>query len=99
MPRKAIVVKQSGGLGSRSYMQHSSPRIDIFCYGETPYQARTVRRQVYEVLQQLIRTVTNSTLIHSISPEGGPLDLRDPDTSWPVVFESYQVFAADVPVA
>ena len=99
MPRKAIVVKQSGGDGSRGYLEHSTPRMDVFCYGETPYQARTVRREVYDVLKQLIRTVTDSTLIHSISPEGGPLDLRDPDTQWPVVFESYQVFAAEVVAA
>ncbi len=96
MPRKAIVIKQSGGLGSGGYLEHSSSRMDVFCYGETPYQARTVRREVYNVLKQLIRTVVDSTLIHSISPEGGPLDLRDPDTQWPVVFESYQVYAAEV---
>ena len=99
MPRKAIVIKQSGGDGSGGYLEHSSPRIDIFCYGETPHQARTVRREVFDVLKQLIRTVTDSTLINSISPEGGPLDLRDPDTQWPVVFESYQVFAGESPVS
>lgn len=99
MPRKAIVVKQSGGAGSGGWLEHSTPRMDVFCYGETPHQARTVRREVYDVLKQLIRTVIDSTLINSISPSGLPLDLRDPDTQWPVVFESYQVFAAEVVAA
>lgn len=99
MPRKTIVIKQSGGADSGGWLEHSTPRMDIFCYGETPYQARTVRREVYNVLKQLIRTVIDSTLINSISPSGLPLDLRDPDTQWPVVFESYQVFAAEVVAA
>ena len=96
MPRKAIVIKQSGGDGSRGYLEHSANRMDVFCYGETPYEARKVRREVYDVLKQLDRTVINSTLVHWVNPSGGPLDLRDPDTQWPVVFESFQVFAAEV---
>lgn len=99
MPRKCIVVKQSGGLGNRSYIRHSNPRIDVFCYGETPYEARKLRREVYEALQQLVRVVVNSTLIHWVNPSGGPLDLRDPDTQWSVCFESFDMFAADQAVA
>lgn len=99
MPRKAIVVKQSGGIGSRDYIRHSNPRIDVFCYGETPYEARKLRREVYDVLQQLKRTVINSTLVHWFNPSGGPLDLRDPETQWSLCFESYDCYMADQAVA
>ena len=103
MPRKAIVVKPSGGagfgVGERDYIEHSAPRMDVFSYGETPFEAAKVRREVYDVLKQLNRTVINTTLIHWVNPAGGLIHLRDADTDWPFVFESFQVFAAERAVA
>jgi len=103
MPRKAIVIQPSGGagfgVGERDYIEHSAPRIDVFSYGETPFEAGRVRREVYDVLKQLKRTVINSTLVHWANPAGGPLPLRDPDTDWPLQFESFQVFFAERAVA
>lgn len=103
MPRKAIVVKPSGGgtfpVGSRDYVEHSAMRIDVFSYGETPFEAGRVRREVYDVLKQLRRTVINSTLVHWVNSAGGLIHLRDVDTDWPVVFESHEVFFAERAVA
>lgn len=99
MPRKAIVIQPSGGgvfpVGSADYIEHSDQRIDVFSYGETPFEAQKVRREVLDTLKQLKRTIINGTLLHWINRAGGSLALRDPDTDWPVAFESFQVFFAE----
>jgi hypothetical protein len=103
MPRKAIVIQASGGgvfrVGSSDYIKHSDQRIDIFSYGETPFEAQKVRREVVDVLKQAKRQVINGTLIQWINRAGGSLALRDPDTDWPVCFESFQLFFAETAVA
>lgn len=103
MPRKAIVVQPSGGgvfeVGSTDYVPHSDQRIDVFCYGETPYEAQKVRREVFDVLKNVRRQVINGVLVHWFQRSGGVLALRDPDTDWPVAFESWQMFFAERLVA
>lgn len=99
MPRKAIVVQPSGGgvfsVGSRDLIEHSDMRVDIFCYGETVFEAEKVRREVYDTLKTLGRTIINTVLVHWINPAGGLLSLRDPDTQWPVQFQSWQMFYSE----
>lgn len=99
MPRKAIVIQPSGGgtfpVGSNDFVEHSTLRFDAFCYGETPFEAEKVRREVYDVLKQLKRTVINTVLIHWINSAGGLISLRDPETHWPVMFQSHQMFFAE----
>lgn len=99
MPRKAIVIQPSGGgtfpVGSNDFVEHSTLRFDAFCYGETSFEAERVRREVYDVLKQLKRTVINTVLIHWINPAGGLISLRDPDTDWSVMFQSFQIFFAE----
>lgn len=103
MPRKSIVIKSSGGgvfsTGSADYIEHSDMRFDAFCYGETPFQSNRVRREVYDVLKQLKRQVINGILVHWVNPAGGLLTLRDPDTQWPVAFNSFQGFFSERLVA
>ena len=99
MPRKAIVIQPSGGgafpVGSRDFVEHSTMRFDVFCYGETAFEAEKVRREVYDVLKQLKRTIINSVLVHWINPAGGLFALRDSDTDWPAMFQSHEMFYAE----
>lgn len=99
MPRKAIVIQPSGGgafpVGSNDFVEHSTLRFDAFCYGETSFEAEKVRREVYDVLKQLRRTVINTVLVHWINPAGGLLSLRDSATDWPVMFQSHEMFFAE----
>lgn len=103
MPRKCIVIKPSGGagfgVGDRDFVKHSADRVDIFYYGETPFEANKLRRTAYDVLKQVSRTVVNQVLVHWLNRAGGPIPLRDPDTTWPLTFESFQVFYAEEAVA
>lgn len=101
-PRKTIAIQPSGGgtftTGSQDFIRHHDARFDAFCYGETPYEAGRVRREVHDVLKQINRKIIGGTLIHWVNPAGGFLATRDPDTEWPTAFESFQVFFAEQPV-
>jgi hypothetical protein len=100
MPRKCAVLRPAGGgiLTSNSYMQLGDPRIDIFSYGETPYEADRVHRAVYGALKQMRRNVQGEALLHWAKPSTAGLPLRDPDTEWPYVLSSWQVLVAEVPI-
>jgi len=98
-PRKTIAIQPSGGgvfsTGARDFIRHSDTRFDVFCYGETPFEAGRVRREVHDVLKQINRLIIGGVLIHWVNPAGGFLATRDPDTQWPTAFESFQVFFSE----
>jgi hypothetical protein len=96
MPRKAVVLRAAGGpsLAAGSYIEHDSQRIDLFAWGETPYEAERTRRACFDALKFIKRQVAASTLIHWVEPAGGFATQRDPDAAWPVAFQSYQAFFA-----
>ena len=93
MPRKAVVLRGSGGasLLSQNYVPVTDQRFDIFSYGETPFEVSKVRRAVFTALKELRRAlIGGDVLIHWIEPAGGFVNLRDPDAGWPVNFQSFQ---------
>lgn len=101
MPRKCVVLKLSGGFASQDYMEHRTFRFDALSYGETPYEAGLVQRTVSPVLQKVgldNQRVHDGVLIHWVNRGGGPLSLRDPDTDWPLKFESFECFHAEAPI-
>lgn len=102
MPRKCVVVKFSGspgGPGSGDYTRLFEFRIDVLSYGETPLEADRVRRAAYPIFKELSREEVSSTLYHRAVHSGGPLQLRDADTEWPLSFDSFDVLAAEKAVA
>lgn len=101
MPRKCLVLQPSGGatLVEGSYVEHTAQRLDLFAYGETPYQASRLSRAAAIALKQVRRRVAAQTLIHWVDPAGGYLTGRDPDADWPVVFQSFQAFYAETEIA
>ncbi len=96
MPRKAVVLTPSGG-GSPPYAQATLrlevQRIDVFCYGETLFQANAVRRAVHGALRAMQRVTISSVLLHWARPAGGSITGRDPVTEWAVIWASWQVMS------
>lgn len=102
MPVRCVVVQASpGGYAGyrRSYIKAGHSRIDLRCYGPDPRGAMEVYRAIHPVLKQAGRFVQDGTLINSINQEIGASALREPDTLWPLVFTSYDVFAAEEELA
>ena len=97
MPRKAVTVSSAPGAGAfgRGYQEYGDVIVDIRYYGETPYEARRVRRAGYGALKNLRRSPHANVLLHWAIRSGGPIGLRDPDTNWPFQFESFQVLLAE----
>ena len=96
MPRRAIIVQPSGGvsLAAGSFINHDTQRVDLFCYGKTPYEAEDLRRLARRALTSVRRRIVGGCLIHWAEPAGGFSAGRDRDAAWPVAFQSFQVFYA-----
>ncbi len=102
MPRKCVLVRRSGigaSAGNRSRIAFSRPRMDVFSHGETPKQAALVDLAAYEALKQMEPNTRGVCRLHDATLVGGPIDLREQDTKWPLVFRSYLVAAAEVAVS
>lgn len=97
MPKKIVVLRPSGGIHviGRGYVGVKDHRVDVFCYGETPYEADRLHRAVYGALINLRRNVKNGTLLYWAQPESVGWSLRDPDTEWPFVQSTWQVLAGE----
>lgn len=97
MPRKAVVLKASGGptITGGSFVKATGQTFDIFSYGETPHESERVRRAVFDALKALQREVSADVLIHWCEPAGGFANLRDPDADWPINFQSFHAFYAE----
>ena len=100
--RKAVVISPGGG-SPPSYTTATLPlegaRIDVFCYGESPYQAEVARRTVYGALKGVQRVTQGNVLVHWVRPAGGAASGRDPNTDWPVKWNSWQYLADERAVA
>lgn len=96
MPRACVVLNYAGGFADRwAYVELGEPRVDVRCYGTTPYVADQLYRAVHGALKHLTRTVLGGTMLHSASLESSVQGLRDPDTEWPFAFSSWVVLASE----
>lgn len=96
MPRKAIVLRASGGvsLTGDSHVEHDSQRVDLFAFGETPHEAARVATTAALALRRLRRGVYGGVLIHWVNPASGRSSGREPQTEWPREFQSFQALHA-----
>ena len=100
MPKSAIVVQGSGGLGAgdTSYLPIGGQRLDVDCYGATLYAARRLARIAHAELKAVEReSVTYdiespesvTVLIHAYQVTSGFVSLREPVTDWARVIRTY----------
>ena len=96
MPRKCIVVRQSGlGGQSRGFVRLQPALVDVACYGETPYEAELLRLEVSRFLKDFRRRMSEGFLLHSFDLVNGPIHLREPQTEWPYVLETWRCLASE----
>jgi len=95
LPSKMIAVVSAGGVEKNQTSSTISARFDIWCYGETKYEARLLSRAAYDALKTVERVTIDGMLIHSVALSGGPHPYRDPDTGWPAMIRSVSVIADD----
>lgn len=96
MPRRALVIRPSGGLSltGQSNLEHDTQRVDLFAFGATPQEAGRLMAAAHLCLRRVNRVVSAGVLIHWCQSAGGFLSSREPETDWPRVFQSFQVFHA-----
>lgn len=100
MPRKALVLRPSGGpqfIGGK--IRHTAQRVDALSYGETKYEAGRLQRAVFTAFKNVERQVAGGVLVHWVADAGGFASGRDPDGDWPLAFQSFQAFYAETAVA
>lgn len=96
-PQPSVVITGAGGIPAAvsAEMEVERMRVDVFTYASTPYAASQLAQTVYSALRSIKRERVGSTLIHWVRPAGGLIGQRDPDTRWPRVFKSYEVFVSE----
>ena len=113
MPLPVILLLTAGGGGNIGAPTNdfSDQRVDVRCYAwKTLESCRALERMVYDLLRNLTRVVVGDTLLHWCVSAGGPIPVRtqtiswpggvvDQSTHWPYIQRSWQVLAADIPVA
>lgn len=93
MPRKNVVIVSAGGLSTTKTTPTVNPRFDVWCYGETKYEASILDRAVYDAVKNIERVLIRNMLIHSAGLSGGPIPYRDQETGWPAMIRGINVTA------
>lgn len=96
MPRKLIVVRQSGMAGSTGgFVRLQRTLLDIAYFGETPYEAELLRLEGNRFLKNFRRRMSEGFLLHSFDLVNGPVPMREPETEWPYVLETWRCMASE----
>lgn len=98
MPQNCIVVQASGGPGSRDRMSMNTIRVDVKGYGTTPATAWDVYLAAHDALKQLVPTKQGTALLYDATVVGGPVQLRDNNLEWPLVFGSFNLAVSETSV-
>jgi hypothetical protein len=102
-PRAAVVLSRAGGPADLGHMRIGRTRVDVKAYGATEFEAGRLSDEVHETFKALSRArvsggapAITATLLHGITLEAGPTDMRDADGDWPMTLRTYLVTAAEV---
>lgn len=93
MPFDCIVISDAGGNGNAGKLPWDKQRIDVRSYGVTPRRAKRVAVTVHLALMALQRRVVGPVFLHSATPSGGYIGLREPGVKpgWPLTLRTYVV--------
>jgi len=93
-PQKMIVLRQAGGAAKADNMPTDDPTISVLCYGESDFEADSVRRSVWRSFLDLSRVLQDNVRIYHVNPVGGAVPLVDSDIVWPAVSQNFTLKAA-----
>lgn len=100
MPRAAVVVQPAGGgLMGLEYQSWGDVRMDVDCYGSTPFESWTTYLMAYRALKMMEAQVVAGVLLKWAKPSAKGNTARDPDTDWPVTLSSWQVLVGETAAA
>jgi len=93
MPREAVVVRAAGSPGTfgGGDLPTVDNRVDVRCYGATELEAGDLAAALGVVLHTVREARTAHGRVLWIARSGGPTDVTEPDTTWPLTLTSWQV--------
>lgn len=94
MPRKAIVIRSSGGPEMTGYNHNLTLRYDVLSFGATRYEAGEVDAAAAEAFHYLRRRVVSDTLLHTAVIGGGSQTFKMAETGWPIKLRTVIVRAS-----
>jgi hypothetical protein len=97
MPKKVILLRWAGGLGISDVILLSNWRVEIWCYGETPYEGDLLNRLVHRRMKSLTSQMIDGVKLYPVQESEGPHNFREPDTKWPATIQSWSSLFADDP--
>lgn len=96
MPKGVVVVNPAGGgLLGREYQVYADQRVDIDCYGATPYESWKLYRAVRKALKNMQQHVRSQTLLFWAKSSSEGTSTRDPITDWPITISSWQILFSE----
>ena len=100
-PTYAVSVQRSGGYGARATVPLMDTRVDVRCYGPTPYESVRLWRAVHAALEgdrQANGFTAAGCRVLNITLSSAPIDDLV-DESWPLTIASYEMLVSEVMVA
>ena len=95
MPMQTICLSGAGGpgggLSGSSMSRWGDDRIDVLCYGRTPFEADQLHFEARLALTDLDRKIVEGIMLYTAVLESGPISLRDDGTDWPLTFSSWRI--------
>lgn len=91
-PPGGLVRSAGGGLLAQGFMPSVDVRLDVRWYHDTDWQAAELDRQSSRLLHVVRNARTDHGTIRWCRIVGGPNQLRDGQTSWPMTLTTWQVY-------
>lgn len=93
MPTDTVLLRAAGGgVLAAGWMPTVDARVDVRSYAATDWEATQLDRQVARLLNGLRHEHTGHGRILWCRFAGGPTQAREPDTDWPLVLSTWQVY-------
>lgn len=91
-PPGALVRASGGGSLTIGFLPSVDATVDVRVYHDSDWEASKVDRQVRNLLHNVQDVSTSHGLVRWCALSGGPNQLQESDTGWPLVLTTWQVY-------